>query len=144
MIFELACKQDIESWMELLELVKDNFPGLDKEAYKKGLQVSILEKEALVAKKDDMVVGALAFSTDSKELVYLAVHPEYRRMGIAQNLVKKMVSLFPTGTQISVTTYREGDLHGIAARKLYLNLGFEGGELLTVFEYPCQRMIYIV
>lgn len=33
MIFEFACKQDIDSWMKLLELVKDNFPGLDKEAY---------------------------------------------------------------------------------------------------------------
>lgn len=36
MVFKFACSKDIESWMELLELVKDNFPGLDKEAYKEG------------------------------------------------------------------------------------------------------------
>lgn len=144
MVFEFACNQDIDSWMELLELVKDNFPGLDKGAYKEGLQLSITEKKALVAKKNGEVVGALAFSTDSKEIVFLAVHPEYRKMGIAQNLIKKMISLFPTGTQISVITYREDDLQGLAARKLYLNFGFGCGELLTMFEYPCQRLFYIV
>ena len=144
MIFEFACNQDIDSWMELLELVKDNFPGLDKDTYKKGLQVSILEKEALVAKANGLVVGALAFSKDSKELVFLAVHPEYRKMGIAQRLMKKMISLFPPGTQISVITYREGDNQGLAARRLYQNFGFTCGELLTVFEYPCQRMLYTV
>lgn len=142
MEFIFACNQDIDAWMELLELVKDNFPGLDPESYKKELKVSIIEKEALVAKKDGMVVGALAFSTDNKELVFLAVHPEYRKMGIAQNLIKKMISLFPTGTQISVITYREDDLQGLAARKLYLNFGFECGELLTIFDYPCQKMVY--
>lgn len=144
MIFEFACKEDIDSWMELLELVKDNFPGLDKEAYEKGLQVSIMKKEALLAKENGLVVGALAFSNDCNELVFLAVHPEYRKMGIAQNLIKKMVSLFPTGTQLSVITYREGDLQGLAARKLYQNFGFRCGELLTEFEYPCQRLIYVV
>ncbi|WP_242954284.1 GNAT family N-acetyltransferase [Clostridium oryzae] len=118
-------------------MVKHNFPGLEKEVYKKGLQVSIMEKEALVAKENGLVIGALAFSNDSKELVFLAVDPEYRKMGITQNLIKKMASLFPTGTQLSVITYREDDLHGRAARKLYQNFGFKCGELLTVFEYPC-------
>ncbi|HYE68330.1 MAG TPA: GNAT family N-acetyltransferase [Anaerovoracaceae bacterium] len=142
MVFEFACRKDIDSWMELLELVKDNFPGLDKEAYKEGIQLSIIKKEALVAKKNGLVVGALAFSTENNELLFLAVHPEYRKMGIAQNLIKKMISLFPRGAQISVITYREGDPQGIAARKLYLNLGFECGELLMIFEYPCQKMVY--
>lgn len=128
----------------IVRISKDNFPGLDKEAYKERLQVSIMESEALVAKKDGKVVGALAFSTEDKELVFLAVHPEYRRMGIAQNLIKKMISLFLTGTQISVITYQEDDLQGIAARTVYLKFGFECGELITVFEYPCQRLIYSV
>ncbi len=144
MVFEFACTKDIDSWMELLELVKDNFPGLDKEAYKEGLQLSIIKGEALVAKKNGLLVGALDFSTENKELVFLAVHPEYRKMGIAQKLIKKMISIFPVGTQISVITYREGDLLGLAARKLYLKFGFECGELLTVFEYPCQKLTYNV
>lgn len=144
MVFEFACDQDIDSWMELLESVKSNFPGLDLKAYKEGLQMSIASQEALVAKQNGKVVGALAFSTDDPEIVFLAVHPEYRKMGIAQNLIRKMMPSFQPGTQISVVTYREGDLQGLAARNLYLNFGFECGELLTVFEYPCQRLFYSV
>ena len=144
MVFEFACDQDIDSWMELLELVKDNFPGLDMRAYKEGLRASITRKEALAAKKDGKVIGALAFSTTNTEIVFLAVHPGYRKMGIAQNLINKMMSSFQPGTQISVITYREDDLLGLAARNLYLNFGFECGELLTLFEYPCQKLFYIV
>ncbi len=143
-IFDFASIKDISSWMELLELVEENFPGLDKESYKKGLSISMMKKEALVAKENGMVVGAIAFSKDNNEINFLAVHPEYRRMGIAQNLIKKLASLFPKGTQLSVITYREGDLQGIAARKLYESIGFKCGKLLTVFEYPCQRLIYTV
>jgi len=58
-VFVFACNQDIDSRMELLELVKDSFPGLDKEAYIKGLQVCIIQKEALVAKKDGIVIYKL-------------------------------------------------------------------------------------
>lgn len=31
MVFEFACNHNIDNWMEFLELVKENFPGLDKE-----------------------------------------------------------------------------------------------------------------
>lgn len=144
MVFEYACDQDIDSWMELLESVKDNFPGLDLKAYKEGLKMSIARQEALTAKNSGKVVGALAFSKDDTEIVFLAVHPEYRKMGIAQNLIRKMMLSFQQGTQISVVTYRDGDPQGLAARNLYLNFGFECGELLTVFEYPCQRLFYNV
>jgi len=143
-VAEFAGKQDVESWMALLELVEDYFPGLEKEEYRKGLEASILQNQALVVKQGKIVVGALAFSKSEKELLFLAVHPHYRKMGIAQKLIQKVFSLFEEGTQISVITYREGDPQGLAARKLYLSLGFECGELITVFDYPCQKLIYTV
>ena len=144
MNFDFASIQDIDSWMELLELVKDSFPGLDQDAYKTGLYESILRKEALVAKKDGLTIGTLVFSYENKDLIFLAVHPNYRKMEIAQNLLKKMASLFSKGTQISVITYREGDPQGLAARNLYLNFGFQCGEFLVMFDYPCQKMTFIV
>lgn len=119
MVFDFACNQNIESWMNLLELVKNSFPGLDKEEYKKNLQICIDNKEALIAKEDNKVVGALAFSKSNKELSFLAVHPDYRKNGIAKGLIKKMISLFPAGTELYVITYQENDLQGIAARSLY-------------------------
>ena len=144
MTIHVANNKDISSWMELLDLVEDNFPGLEKEAYKKELHASILKKEALIAKEGDVLVGALIFSYDNNELLFLAVHPNYRNKGIARALIKNMTSLFQTGTQISVITYRQDDPQGVAARNLYLSLGFQCHELLTVFDYPCQKMILFV
>ena len=144
MIFKFACNQDINSWLELLELVRNSFPGLEMKEYKENLQKSIANKEALIAKKDKQVIGTLAFSSSNGELTFLAVHPQYRKMGIARNLIKKMISLFPSGSELSVITYREDDLQGVAARKLYQSMGFERGELLEIFDYPCQKLTYSV
>ena len=144
MSIDFAERSDIESWMELLEKVKGNFPGLNKRDYKNNLELSISKGQALVAKEDDLVIGALIFLKENHELAFLAVHPEFRRNGIAKMLIEKMISLFPLGTEICVTTYRKGDKLGIAARELYENMGFKGGELVTVFDYPCQRMVLTV
>jgi hypothetical protein len=74
-----AESHDIDSWLKLLKLVKDNFSGLDLDEYKKGLSKRILEQGALVAKESDAVIGALLFSRESKELEFLAVHRQYRK-----------------------------------------------------------------
>ena len=144
MNIEFAQEQDINSWMDLLNLVKDSFPGLDIPEYKAALSKCILNKEAIVAKMGNTVVGALSFSYSNAELNFLAVHPQYRKKGIAKELILKLFSLFSAGTELSVITYREGDLQGIYARQLYQRMGFCYGELLTMFDYPCQRMIYTV
>lgn len=136
---------DIESWMKLLELVKENFPGLDLDEYKNTLHQSIKEQEALIAEDDNgELAGELIFSRESNELAFLAVHPNHRRKGIATNLIRHMFSMFPSGTNLKVITYREGDIKGIAARKLYKNIGFSEGKLITVFNYPCQELNYII
>jgi len=144
MNIEFAQEQDINSWMDLLNLVKDSFPGLDIPEYKAALLKCILNKEAIVGKMGNTVVGALSFSYSNAELNFLAVHPQYQKKGIAQELILKLTSLFSEGTELSVITYREGDSQGIYARKLYQRMGFCYGELLTMFDYPCQRMIYTV
>ncbi len=137
-----AKEEDINNWMELLGLVEENFPGLDKEEYRNALEKCIIERHALIAKIKDNLAGVLTFS-DSKELTFLAVHPLHQRKGIAKALILKLISQLPVGTKLSVTTYREGDPMGIAARKLYRSIGFNEGELLTVFDYPCQVLYYI-
>lgn len=58
--------------------------------------------------------------------------------------MKKVISLFPLGTKVTVITYRAGDEKGENARKLYKKAGFSEGRLITVFDYPCQEFIYIV
>ena len=137
-------KGDFESWIELVKLVSGNFPGLDLKCYKDVLIEKIEKKETLVVKEREKVVGALAFSYEEKELSFLAVHPEYRQENIGTELVKKFASLFEVGTKLSVITYRDGDIKGEGARKLYKKAGFSEGDLITVFDYPCQEFIYVV
>ena len=137
-------KGDFESWIELVKLVSGNFPGLDLKCYKDVLIEKIEKKETLVVKEGEKVVGALAFSYEEKELSFLAVHPEYRQENIGTELVKKFASLFEVGTKLSVITYRDGDIKGEGARELYKKAGFSEGDIITVFDYPCQEFIYIV
>lgn len=137
-------KEDFESWIELVKLVSGNFPGLDLKCYKDVLIEKIEKKETLVVKDGEKVVGALAFSYEEKELSFLAVHPEYRQENIGTELVKKFASLFEVGTKLSVITYRDGDIKGEGARKLYKKAGFSEGDIITMFDYPCQEFIYIV
>ena len=71
----------------------------------------------------------------------MAVHPEYRKIGIGSMLVKTMLDSFPSGSEISVSTFREGDSLGVAPRALYKKLGFKEGDLTIEFDYPNQKFI---
>ena len=86
----------------------------------------------------------LLFSRTEKELQFLATHPDYRKLGAAKKLIKKMILAFKPGDQIQVVTFTSEDKKGIAARNCYHACGFKDDELLTVFDYPCQKMILTV
>ncbi|SFC86626.1 GNAT family N-acetyltransferase [Clostridium uliginosum] len=142
-IFVNSAKEiDIDIWMNLIEIVKDNFPGLVLEDYRKILKESIKERNALIVKDNTNAIGVLIFSYENKEIAFLAVHPEYRKKGIATALIEKMYEHFPKGSEIIVTTYRENDVKGKAARALYKNLGFVEEELIMEFGYPCQKFVF--
>ena len=132
---------DIEDWMALIDIVEDYFPGLEKEEYRKSLAECIEKKEAICAKVQDKIVGILLFSIEHSVLAFLAVHPVFRKCGIAFDMINTMTSAFPTGQDIWVTTYREGDPKGEAARALYLRCGFVPGELVVEMDYPCQKFV---
>ena len=70
------------------------------------------------------------------------MHPDFRGRGIATDLICAMVAVVSKGQDICVTTYRESDNKGKAARALYAKMGFIAGELVEEFGYPCQKFIY--
>ena len=123
---------DIDSWMDLVDKVKQNFSGLEtKEALDehKNTVLSFMNKEsAICAKIDDKIVGTLLFSKDNNMLCFLAVDPEYRRQHIAEKMVSYMRTFMDSQSDIVVTTYREGVPEGIAAREFYKRLGFIEGK----------------
>ena len=146
MIIELATIQNIDSWMNLVDKVKESFPGLEtKEALDEHRQtvLEFVDKGcAICAKADDKIVGTLLFSKESNTLCFLAVDAEYRRQHIAQKMFTYMLEFTDSERDITVTTYRAGVPEGIAARRFYKKMGFAEGKLTEEFGSPVQELVW--
>ena len=81
---------EIESWMELVQQVRWNFPGLETELALEDHRKTVLrfmgENRALCVKYEEKVIGVLLFSKKHNMICCLAVAPEYRKNGIASAL----------------------------------------------------------
>ena len=142
---EYGTSLDIESWMELLQSVSWNFPGLETEAaiedHRKTVLRFMSENRALCVKLDGKVVGVLLISKKHNMICCLAVAPEYRRNGIASLLLKKALAELDSFRDITVTTFRDNDEKGIAPRALYKRFGFAEEKLMIENDYPVQRFV---
>ena len=120
MELRLGTEGDLEGWMELAAKVKDAFPGLETRAALEVHRETVLgfmrRREAVCAVEDGRVVGALLFSGEDNELCFLAVEPAFRRRHTAEKLVARALSRMDPKRTVTVTTYREGDPAGAAAR----------------------------
>ncbi len=134
--------KDIDSWMNLVEQVSWNFPGLETKKgfddYRTTLLRNIERKTAICAKHKDQVIGVLLFSKNKKQIGCMAVKEDYRRKGIGEALISKMLESFNIGDEIKVSTFLEDDEKGKAPRALYKKLGFIEGDLCMEFGYPNQ------
>lgn len=144
-LLDYAEIQDMDSWIEMVKIVRNNFPGLETsekmEEYRQTVIKNIKRNTAICMKYEAGIVGILLFSYNSKCLSCMAVHPNHRRNGIGTAMIEKMISLFPDNMNISVTTFRKDDIKGIAPRQLYKKYGFKEDELVTEFDYPLQKFI---
>ena len=134
-------KNDEGQILSMMELVKDDFAGYKEKEFLEAVYSAISNDEAIMEEKDGRIAGMLMCSRGEKELSFLAVHPEYRKKGVAKRLIEKMTEWFTVGDIISVVTFQDGDPKGTPARACYHACGFADDEKLTVFEYPCQKMV---
>lgn len=145
MTIELGTEQDIDSWMNLVEKVKDAFPGLEtKEALNehKNTVLDFMDRaSAICAKEQGEIVGTLLFSSETNVLCFLAVDAEHRRQHIAEKMVSYMLTKVEPQSDISVTTYRDGVPEGTAARAFYKRMGFKEGKLTEEFGSPVQEFV---
>ena len=145
MKIQLAKPENIDAWMVLVEQVRDTFPGLETaEAmaeHRATVLQFILESSAICALEAGRVAGALLFSKENSVLCFLAVDPAHRRQHIARQMVDFMLTQMDVGKNVTVTTFREGDPNGIAARTFYKHLGFSEGKLTEKFGSPVQEFI---
>lgn len=87
---------DVEGWMALVEAVREGFPGLETPEAMREHRLAVLEfiarGEALCAREQGRVVGALLFSREARMLCFLAVDPAWRRRHIAEGLLEAMLN----------------------------------------------------
>ena len=136
---------EIDSWMELVQRVRWNFPGLETEVAIEDHRQTVLrfmgENRALCVKDAEEVVGVLLLSKKHNMICCLTVTPEYLRNGIASALLEKALSELDRSKDITVTTFRDNDKKGIAPRALYKQFGFVEEKLLIENDYPVQRFV---
>lgn len=142
---EFGRTSDIDSWMRLVRKVSWNFPGLETEQSIDEHKIIVLkfmnDKRALCVKNEQEIVGVLLFSRKYNMICCLAVDPAYRKREIASLLLREALDKLDRDKDITVSTFRENDVKGIAPRKLYKKFGFEEGELIEEFGYPNQRFV---
>ena len=137
--------KDIDLWMQLVDKVKEIFPGLETKEAMDEHQGTVLEfidrGEALCAEVDGKIVGVLLFSKEWNKLCFLAVDSDYRRQHIAFKLVTKMYSYLDPAKDISLETHVEGVPEGVAARCFYKKLGFIESEIKEEFGSLVQEFV---
>lgn len=136
---------DIISWMELVREVSSVFPGIETEEALEEHKNTILrfmdEKRALCVKIHGEIAGVLLFSLKHNMICCLAVSPAHRKKGIASALLAAAIERLDRSRDIAVTTFREGDEKGVAARTLYKKFGFSEDKLVEEFGYPNQLFV---
>ena len=138
---KFATPEDADDWMELVSLTIDGYPCLDTKDYTANLYRYIADKKALILRDDDMAIGVMGFSPDTGSIDFLAVHPQYRHLGIAKLFLDKLAEELLCGKEITLTTYRAGDKADTGWREEYRRLGFAERELLVEYGYPTQRFV---
>ncbi len=138
---EFATLKDVNDWLELVSLTIDGFPCLNEANYLDVLHQCIAENRALILRDDDMAIGVMAFSTDTSSIDFLAVHPQYRSLGITKLFLDKLMDELLVGKEISITTYRAADKADTGYREEFYQLGFAERELLIEYGYPTQRFV---
>lgn len=137
--------EDIDSWMELVNEVSWNLPGLETPEkiaeHRKTVLKFIGKRQALCVKDNGGVAGVLLFSRNHNMICCLAVKPGYRRLGFASLLLEKALSELDRTKDITVSTFREEDEKGIAPRALYKKFGFIEDGLTIEFGYPNQVFV---
>jgi len=132
---------DIPGWMGLAARVVGCFPCFEEVSHRRELERAIRGGSALVLRDGEMVAGAIAFSPESGEVGFFAVHPQYRGLGAGKILLGSAERRVGSERRLTVTTFRAGDRTDTGQRAAYQSLGFLPGEPLIQYGYPVQRLV---
>lgn len=106
-----------------------------KDSFRSEIKRNKNANYTVVVSDDGNIIGygGLWLVIDEAHITNVAIHPEYRRLGIARALIKTMMNK-ASSKNISGMTLEVRESN-IAARNLYQSLGFEKGGLRKGY-YP--------
>ena len=87
-------EKDIDNCLALMELVKNDFAGYREKSFIQSLHEAIATKEAYIVYRENKIAGLITFSHKRKEIMFLAVNPKFRNMGIAKDLINYVKKCF--------------------------------------------------
>lgn len=127
---ELTKPEDFDDWLQLAHEVEPLFgPMVDVPKFQEGLKVAIEREQALCCKSavPDGIgfMGGIVISSESNQIVWLAVREECRGKGIGDILLSSALVQLDVGKDVTVTTFAPDEAAGRAARKLYDKFGFQ-------------------
>lgn len=132
----------LEPWMNFAEIIRSSFPGMETEqamdSYCDTVISHMKNGSAVYAADGRMIIGVLLFLKEESKIGCLAVHPEYRRRGIAKQMLQLMMTKLDESRAVTVETFREDDKRGAQARAFYQSLGFVPGQTGMFQGYPVQ------
>lgn len=131
--------EDLDAAMALYSAVRTDFPALSPESFREALSRNLSRGSVFGVWGDGALAGLLVCSPPLSRISFLAVHPGYRRRGIAGALVRHVLELF--GGKAELFTFAPTDGKDTPALALYRSLGFREAGQAPGFAVPAVRMV---
>lgn len=122
---------DLPGWLLLSKEVEPLFgPMADNPEFFNALSQAVMNGNAICIRDDDNtencgLCGGIIISKETNSIAWFAVHSRFRNKGIGKRLIKEAMKYLNHSQPITVCTSDESVQEGLAARKLYHNLGFK-------------------
>lgn len=84
------------------------------------------------------------FSKKNKTLDYIAVHPDYRNIGIASRLIVTAMAQYDIGDELSLVTFGDDRPQSDGAKRLYNKFGFTNFKNITVQGVPLTKITAVI
>lgn len=136
----LATEADIPAWLSLCRLAVDGFPCFFEEDFLPCLRTAISRAQAWQLMDGPTAAGSMILNEATGSIDFWAVHPQYKRLGVREALLRSALSRCP-GAALSTTTFRAGDPADTGWRAALCRLGFAEAEPLIELGYPTQRLV---
>jgi ribosomal protein S18 acetylase RimI-like enzyme len=146
MIVEIAAEDIIPEWLELAKELEPLFesPMAGEKSFDDFMITKISRQEAYIIKDGSTkkLLGLITISHEENHISWLGVFHKYRKSGVGTALLRYALEELDDMREVAVTTFREDNLPGIPARRLYQKFGFIDADPNYIWRgLPRSRMI---